>query len=295
MAKFIDNSVLYRFLHKETSEKENKEILEWISSGKENCEEFRKIHYAYYISSLKKIESEIDIDKAWEKLHNNFIEKKAKSEIVNWDILLKVAATVIIIISIGFGSIWINEHLFRMKSNSVVQFEAPAGEKSKVQLADGSSVWLNSETILTYDVTNPRIVKLEGEAFFDVEKNRNPFLVETTSGMKVKVTGTRFNLRCYPDDPVVETTLEEGEVIILGENAKRLVELNPGQQSKYNIMDNKINVVKVTPEIYSLWKNDEIRFSEISFRDLVQRIERRNGVTIELDPEINKNDRFLCC
>ena len=110
--------------------------------------------------------------------------------------------------------------------------------------------------------------------------------------MKVKVTGTRFNLRCYPEDPVVETTLEEGEVIILGENAKRLVELNPGQQSRYNIRDNKINVLKVAPEIYSLWKNDEIRFSEISFRDLVPRIERWYGVTIELDPGISKKDRF---
>ncbi len=292
MAKFIDNSVLYRFLHKETSEKENKEILEWVSFSKENREEFRKIHIAYNINSLKKIESEIDIDKAWEKLHNNFIHYRAKSEIVNWNILFKVAASVLIIISIGLGSIWINEHLFRMESNSVVQFEAPAGEKSKIQLADGSSVWLNSETILTYDVSSPRIVKLEGEAFFDVEKNRNPFLVETSSGMKVKVTGTRFNLRCYPEDPIVETTLEAGEVIILGENAKRLVELNPGQQSIYNIRDNKIDVIKVKVEIYSLWKNDEIRFSEISFRDLVPRIERWYGVTIELDPGISKKDRF---
>jgi transmembrane sensor len=293
MAEFIDNTVLYRFLNKETSEEENKKIFDWVSASEENREEFRKIHHAYHISNLKQFQSEIDIEKAWDKLYNNLKKYGGKSKIVDLDLLIKVAASVLIIISTGFGSIWINEHFFKREINSVVQFEAPSGEKSKILLADGSSAWLNSETTLTYDVSNPRNVTLKGEAFFDVKKDkRETFVVETASGMKVKVTGTRFNLRCYADDPIVETTLEDGNVIILGENARRLAELNPGQQSRYNIRDNKINVVKVTPEIYSLWKNNEIRFSEISFRDLVPRIERWYGVTIELDPGISKKDHF---
>jgi len=136
-------------------------------------------------------------------------------------------------------------------------------------------------------------VTLKGEAFFDVEKDeQEPFMVETASGMKVKVTGTRFNLRCYADDPIVETTLEEGEVIIIGENSRRLTVLNPGQQAKYTKNNNNIDVKNVSPELYSLWKNNEIRFSDISFRNLVPQIERWYGVTIELDPEISKNDRF---
>ena len=293
MAKFIDNIILYRFLNKETSEDENKEIFDWVSASEENREEFRKIHHAYHISNLKQFQSEIDIDKAWDKLYNNLKKYGGKSKIVDFNLLLKVAASVLIIISIGFGSIWINEHIFKRESTSIVQFEAPSGDKSKIQLADGSDVWINSETTLTYDISSPRNVTLKGEAFFDVEKDEwEPFMVETASGMIVKVTGTRFNLRSYPDDPVIETTLEDGEVIIIGENSKRLAVLNPGQQAKYTIQNNNVDVKNVSPELYSLWKNNEIRFSDISFRDLVPQIERWYGVTIELDQEISGKDRF---
>ena len=222
MVRFNDHTILYRFFKKETSEEENNEIINWVSASERNREEFREVHNIFLSSNLKQFHSEINIDDAWNKLYSNLQKYKGKSKIISSDLLLKVAASVLILIAVGFGSIWINEHVFSGNKPTIVHFEAPAGEKSKIQLADGSNVWLNSETVLTYDATNPRNVTVEGEAFFDVKKDAgNPFWVETGSGMKVKVTGTRFNLRCYADDPVVETTLEEGKVIIIGEKSNR--------------------------------------------------------------------------
>ena len=293
MAKFDDHTILYRFFKKETSEAENKEIINWVSASEENREEFREIHKIFLSSNLKQFNSEIDNDDAWNKLYNNMKKYRVKSKIVSSNLLLKVAASVLIFIAVGFGSIWTNEHIFNGNKPVIIRFEAPAGEKSKIQLADGSNVWLNSETVLTYNVPNPRNVTIEGEAFFDIKKDAGkPFWVETGSGMKVKVTGTRFNLRCYADDPVVETTLEEGKVIIIGEDSDLLTVLTPGQQARYTIHRGVVNVKNVSPELYSLWKNNEIVFSEISFRDLVPQIERWYGVSIELDPRINNKDRF---
>ena len=68
--------------------------------------------------------------------------------------------------------------------------------------------------------------------------------------------------------------------------------LTPGQQARYTIHNGEVDVKDVSPEFYSLWKNNEIVFSEISFRDLVPQIERWYGVSIELDPKINDEDRF---
>ena len=195
--------------------------------------------------------------------------------------------------AVGFGSIWTNEYFFAGLKTAVIQFEAPKGEKSKIVLADGSHVWLNSQTILKYDALNPRKVSIVGEAYFEVKTDRaHPFEVSTASGMKVKVTGTKFNLRNFAGESCVETTLDEGEVIIEGINSEQLTVLKPGQQARYDIQSNRLNVSEVSTEIYSLWKNNELRFADISFPELVPRIERWYGVTIELDSEISNKDRF---
>jgi ferric-dicitrate binding protein FerR (iron transport regulator) len=110
--------------------------------------------------------------------------------------------------------------------------------------------------------------------------------------MKVVVTGTKFNLKSYPEEAIVETTLEEGQVTISNARSEKLAMLKPGQQARYDLKGQEIKVNNVTPEIYSLWKNNELRFSNISFEELVPRIERWYGITIKLDTKIGKKDRF---
>jgi len=118
---------------------------------------------------------------------------------------------------------------------------------------------------LTYDPGNPRNVTLAGEAFFDVRKDESvPFWVETPSGMKVKVTGTRFNLQSYPGDPVVETTLEEGKVIWVSNVPE---EVNAKYVAFFNLNDNQsvsmeisflVLGLKDTCKIRDLWKKKNI-------------------------------------
>lgn len=293
MEKTKKEILLHRFLNKETSELEIDEILHWVSASEENRVEFRKVHQLYHLNNLKQYQSSIDIDDAWNKLLSQLPKVKVKPKIVYMDVFRKVAVSVLIVLAVGFGSLWINEHFFSGAKSAIVQFEAPKGEKSKIVLADGSRVWLNSQTVLKYDALNPRKVTIEGEAYFEVEKSRShPFEVTTASGMKIKVTGTKFNLRSFASESFVETTLDEGEVIITGMNFEQLAVLNPGQQALYSIKSNQLKVRNVSTEIYSLWKNNELRFSDISFVELVPRIERWYGVSIELDPRISSKDRF---
>ena len=114
---------------------------------------------------------------------------------------------------------------------------APLGAKSNIVLPDGSTVWLNAGSTITYSSdfgSKNRNLQLTGEAFFDVKSDSlNPFNVHTPD-MTVKALGTRFNVKAYPDDHVVATTLEEGivDVMILtpGKTTLRPISLKPKEQ-----------------------------------------------------------------
>lgn len=293
MKKSIEDITIRRFLSKETSEQENQVILEWVSDSEENRAEFRKIHQLFHADELRQLQSEIDIDQAWHKLQRQLPEIKARPKLIQLKLFRRIAVAALILMSVGFASLWTKDHFFNSSSSVFIQFESPKGEKSKIVLADGSQVWLNSQTILKYDALNPRKVTLQGEAYFEIEKDKTlPFEVITSSGMKVVVTGTRFNLRCYTRESYVETTLEEGQVTIEGIHSEPLAVLKPGQQAEYDTRSNQLHIRNVSPEISSLWKNNELRITNISFYELVPRIESWYGVSIKLDSMISRKDRF---
>jgi len=294
MRERIDTTLLLKFLNKETSKEENDEILDWASASEQNREEFRKIHQAIHAGNLKRVQSEVDVDIAWNKLNDQLQKVKREPSLITLVAFRRIAVAALIILSVGFGGLWVNDHFFTEQKSGFVQFEAPNGEKSRIVLADGTHVWLNSETTLKYDVLDPRKVILSGEAYFEVKKDHaHPFEVFTSSGMKVRVTGTRFDLRSYDDEPFVETSLEEGEVIIEGNNSEKLAVLKPDQQAEYNIKNGNLEVHNVSAGIYSIWRNNELQFSNITFEELIPRIERWYGVSIKIDSEARKNnDRF---
>ncbi len=293
MEEPINEALLVRFLDKETSTEENDAILRWVSDSEENRAGFRKIHQAHHYSKLKSFESEIDIDEAWNKLSSLLPKVKTKKKLIFPDFLWKVAASVLLIVAGGLGSLWVSGLLSDQTQSTVKELSTFKGEKSQLVLSDGSRVWLNSQTVLKYDESNPRNVTLDGEAFFEIEKDRtHPFEVITKSGMKVVVTGTKFNLRSYSHEPFVETTLEEGEVQIKKEDSKLLVKLEPGQQAQYNVQTNAVNVQNVSFGLYSLWRNDELQFVDISFNELIPQIERWYGVIITVESMPKNNDRF---
>lgn len=293
MEESINETLLLRFLDKETTREENDAVLRWVSDSEKNRSEFRKLHQAHHLSKLHNFKAKIDIDEAWNRLNGLLPTAKKQRQRILPDVLWKVAASVLLVVAGGLGSLWMSGYFSGRDQSAMIQLKASKGEKSQAILADGSLVWLNSQTTLKYDALHPRQITLDGEAFFEVEKDiDHPFEVITASGMKVIVTGTKFNLRSFAGEPFVETTLEEGEVLIEGSDNKQQAQLEAGQQAQYTIRNNSTSVRNVSPELYSLWKNNELRFTDISFGELVPRIERWFGVTITLGNTGKNNDRF---
>lgn len=164
----------------------------------------------------------------------------------------------------------------------------PYGAKTNITLPDGSSVSLNSGSTLSYPTkfSKSRQVILEGEAFFDVEKNDMPFIVSTDYG-DVEVKGTSFNVKAYRDDNAFVTTLEEGIVAFKVKNAENGVTLRPGEQVLKT--SNGFVVKKVETKYFTSWKDGKLLFNKEPFPSFIKRLERWYNVKIEYaDTELEK-------
>jgi len=162
-----------------------------------------------------------------------------------------------------------------------------------VVLPDGTNVWLNSATSLTYKTTDDNIqklrqVNLSGEAYFEVTKDpEHPFVVES-NGQRINVLGTRFNVNTYKDDGVSKTTLLEGSVQVSSTNGngdKRSVILQPNQQSRVSL-DNFISVGNVDVSEVTAWKNGDFIFNEEKLSSIAKKLERWYDVDIVLSESV---------
>lgn len=156
--------------------------------------------------------------------------------------------------------------------------EAPMGQKAKVELPDGSVVWLNSGSKISYSSDynrKTRELKLQGEAYFDVQKNTGkPFLVHTTL-VDVEVTGTKFNLNAYGDESLTETALLEGHVnLYLKDNANQKLELEPGKMIAYSAATQHASTQELNAEAAIGWKDNRLIFIDDDFYKLAKKIER---------------------
>ena len=173
-----------------------------------------------------------------------------------------------------------------LEKNLVVEPELilkdnPAGRKSQFFLPDGTAVWLNSESSLAYEVDSERevrIVKLDGEAFFDVTKDKErPFIVKT-SNCEVKVVGTQFNVRAYPEDASHHVSLSEGIVSVQGvaKNETDPVILQPGESLSVNEQGEKSKST-FNHRVTLGWRMGILHFEDASFHDVVNKLERWYG------------------
>nr|WP_321356351.1 FecR family protein [uncultured Draconibacterium sp.] len=165
---------------------------------------------------------------------------------------------------------------------------SPKGSVSQLIMPDSTIVFLNADSRVRYQMEGNkknREVYLEGEAWFDVAKNKKkPFIVHTPV-YDVKVTGTQFNIKAYKSDSELTTTLEEGQILIQSAGDFRLAEdivVKPGEQVILNKDSKEISIKNVNPEWFSSWKDNKLVFVNMDLKELVVLLERKYGVDIEV-------------
>jgi transmembrane sensor len=158
----------------------------------------------------------------------------------------------------------------------------PRGGEYQVVLPDGTKVWLDAASSITYPVAfngNDRRVKLTGQAYFEVAKNKEkPFYVRMNK-VEVRVLGTHFNISAYKDDDEITTTLLEGSVQVTKNNTLSL--LKPGQQAVVGNSSDKIAVSEANIDDAMAWKNGYFIFNDDNVTGIMKKVSRWYDVDVE--------------
>lgn len=220
--------------------------------------------------------------KLWRKIELEQKQQHNKKRYLNY--WIRIAAVLVIGL---FAGIYVTS--LKNFRNEPVYYTAhsPKGSVSQLIMPDSSIVFLNADSRIRYNMEANKIreVFLEGEAWFDVSKNKEkPFIVHT-SCYDVRVTGTQFNVKAYEDDDEFVTTLEEGQVIIQSTENFRLADdiiVAPGEQVLLNKESREISVKEVNTKWFTSWKDNKLVFVNMDLKDLVILLERKYGVDIKV-------------
>jgi len=275
------------------------ELKTWIAASAENQQYFIRQREIWFSAVSREAASVYDKDKAFENFRNRVESQKEIQSTsrrgFSLSALWRYAAVVAIIIAVECISYWQGE--VNVKDTFAdISVEAPLGSKTKLYLPDGTLVWLNAGSRMTYSQgfgVDNRKVELEGEGYFEVKRNEKiPFFVKTKD-LQLQVLGTKFNFRDYPEDHEVVVSLLEGKVGLnnLLREEKEAV-LSPDERAVLNKANGLLTVESVTASNASQWTDGYLFFDEELLPDIAKELERSYNVKIHIANDSLKTFRF---
>jgi len=303
----MNKEIFSKYLNNNCSDQEFDEFAEWVE--KQTQEEERK---TWVFSHWRNFEPEAE-DKD-EKKYNLLLDRihhrinlQSQKNTGRKAVILKEvgkwfsrAAAILLIPLLAT--------VFYLASNHTMPFEkladlavdsleiiAPVGSQTVVQLSDGTEVNLNYASRIKYPRNfngNTREITLIGEAYFDVAHNPDkPFIVKT-GAINVKAVGTEFNVRAYPADNDISTTLVEGKVIIEkvfpDHKTSPINTMMPGQNVTYNLNSENAVSTEVNINKYIAWKDGKMVFDNTPITEVAKELSRKFNVDIEIADEISE-------
>lgn len=169
----------------------------------------------------------------------------------------------------------------------------PRGGQYNLTLSDGTNIWLNAASSLTYPSAfqkgKPRIVELSGEGFFEVRHNaQEPFMVHYGNGLEAVVLGTSFNINTYTDEKATYTTLINGSLSVQGPQEKKDL-LRPGQQAI--VRQGKTSIISADIEEIIAWKEGWFLFNRLELQAILRQLSRWYNIDFEITGTIG-NKQF---
>jgi ferric-dicitrate binding protein FerR (iron transport regulator) len=238
-------------------------------------------------------EKEPAVEREWQLIQNrmrareNTTLRMLRTTVPVWEKVAAVAAIALLLVTTAIGV-----HNWTMRNNKeVYTIDVPMGEKSKLYLPDGTTVWVNAGSRIQYTSLfniRDREVTLTGEAYFEVKKqNDKPFIVKLHD-YEIEVKGTKFNVLSYENEKYAVTTLMEGRISLHYDEQE--YEMKPGETIQIDVQEKKLYLRRTTNTAqYRSWTEDRIEFDEITLSELFKHLSRRYNVQIHVDPDIDEN------
>jgi len=285
---------LVKYLSGKLTDEQNESIVRWIGKSEKNQAYFTKLKEAWEKHKLKNIElSPMEIERSWEEVRARTIDITPEKQTTSWPkVLMRIAAVLIIGLSIGYFGYY---YLAPFQEPANIE-QASSSEIKEVLLQDGTRVWLNKSSKLSYSDdfnSNQRTVNLTGEAYFEVERNpEKPFIIQS-KGMSVQVLGTSFNVDNRTADNQQTVTVTSGKVAVYdSENDKNQVHLIKNEVAFFDNSSSQIKKsVNSNPNFLS-WKTGVLSFEKNSLHSTLSTLEKHFEVTFEISDSVKDNYHF---
>jgi ferric-dicitrate binding protein FerR (iron transport regulator) len=284
------NTKIVNYLSGEATEEEISQLEEWIKSSIQNHEYYLQVKNVWEVYGKPFNPSDISTKEALERvLELTDIEDQKPGF---WFYLQRVAA--ILFIPLMLGSFLWGKFSHTSKADAsdheiYNEVFAAYGTRSTLLLADGSKVWLNSGSSLSYPIKfkdQKRIVKLKGEAYFEVHSDiSRPFIVQAQS-INVIATGTKFNVQAFSGSNETQISLIRGKVSVNKQNGENntstIAELKPNQHLVYNTISGKKELKDEDVYRYVAWKDGKLIFRGEPLSEIIKKISQLYNVEIEM-------------
>lgn len=281
--------LLDKFISKEANEDEVKRLADWMKNT-ETPEEFDSYCKQLWESASTHSDKQME-----QEMWNIIAEKITKHNKVSRLIpaLYRIAACILLPICLLMGTyIYFQKEAEKTRDQDKFEVLVDKGQKANVVLPDGTKVWVNSGSKLSYNYSkNKRSVALDGEAYFEVAKDAEKRFVVNCNDLNVEALGTTFNVKGYSADEIVTVALFEGKVKVFNETNNTVLE--PNQLIAFNRIGNTFSHSEIADsrEI-DFWRRNILFFRSVSLADIAKTLERTYGVTVRFKDEDLKKVPF---
>lgn len=279
----MHQELLLKYISGKTSQKETEEVVTWIDSNPANLKKFMSLRKSYDALIWQ------DADKLCDKTG------KKRSLQITMQRMIRMAAMFVI----AFGLSYILLQVLQKEDVSMQTVSVPAGQRTQVTLADGTIVWVNGRSTLVFPsqfTSQTRSVQLDGEAYFEVRKDpKKQFIVSTAHQSRIKVLGTKFNVKAHKGAEDIITTLVEGQINFEFNNAnhqQQYITMTPGQKLVYNSQSRKTKLYTTSGEKELSWKDGKIIFKQTSLKEALDILAEAYNVTFVIQKNVPDDDSF---
>ncbi len=273
----MDKNLLISYIKGNATDQEKVTITRWLDADPDHMREYLVLCKLHDIT-------------IWQEVPHNSQEQKPRKRAALLKRLSIEALKIAAVVTLAFFAFQYFFTIPQPDKPIVMQtLHVPAGQRAEITLVDGTSVWLNANTTLTFPnqfTKGVREVQLEGEGYFDVITDKTkPFFVKTEK-YDVKVWGTEFNVMAWPGHGIFETALLEGSVEVMYAGDDKGSFIQPDQ--RIYLENGRIVRGPINHYNHFLWKDGIISFNNESFPEMVKKLELYFDLKIEV-----KNDKLL--
>ena len=251
----MNQNLLLKYISGKASQREKEEVAAWIDADAANLKEFMSLRKSYDALVWQ------DADEL----------KTGRDKLLSLRTFTMKAMRIAAIFVLAFGLSYVLIQALQKENVEMQTVYVPAGQRTQVTLADGTMVWVNGKSTLTFPsqfASRTRKVELDGEAYFEVQKDpEKQFIVSTAHQSAIKVLGTKFNVKAYRDFEFNNTAQKP-----------QYITMAPGQKLIYYSQSGKTELYTTSGEGELAWKDGIIVFKQTSLQDALEILADRYDV-----------------